>query len=403
MVFRKSAGRHVAAGGRIQAGGQTGDFARTGGTVGKNKKTLLLVCRDEATLAAVRAQFADPTSDGRFELEVCGDWQQACTRDRHFAAIVIDFCPPVSAATALPADFVATLDALRPGCAGILLAEREEIAAATALIDGRQHWRVVAKPWRQDELALLVAETIRYAATVASAAGPALPRPTATTLRTAPVLAELPDHQLDILAAVTAWRRHAPGESLMRQNEHSGTVLFIVSGFAKIVRGGVHAQPPAGAPVSSERRARPRLETMVALIGPGDILGEVATLLGTGRSASVVALTPCEVIELPSQDFLSCMQRYPQFALAVARKLAKRLVDASRQVELMRGDLAGRIHALIRNCREQGLDTERWLSNAEIARMVGASRVAVSQIVSRTAGSSGNFPQSLTGPAASVN
>lgn len=298
------------------------------------------------------------------------------------AAVICDVRPPAQAEL----NFLSALTRLQPKCAVVLIGERENLAAVRALATGQSHWCVVPKPARDNELALIVEEAIRHARARAAQCAIASPRPTPTTLRTAPVLAELPDRQLEILAAFATWTRRAPGESLMRQNERENSVLFLVSGFAKIVRGGNHAQAPANSPVTSERRARPRLETMVALIGPGDILGEVAVLLGTGRSASVVALTPCEIIELPSQDFLSCMQRYPQFSLAVARKLARRLIDASRQVELMRGDLAGRIHALIRHCREQGLDTDRWLSNAEIARMVGASRVAVSQIVARMGG-----------------
>ena len=122
---------------------------------------------------------------------------------------------------------------------------------------------------------------------------------------------------------------------------------------------------------------------MLALLGPGDMVGEVTSLLDVGRSASILALTPCQLIRIGSDDFLTCLQHNAQFALAIARKLAQHLVSADRQVELMRGDLEGRIHAMLRHCRTIGLDTERWLNNAEIARMVGASRVAVSPIMGR--------------------
>lgn len=356
--------------------------------MGKHRTARLLVVSSETeTRQLVDQQFAASTGDSSFMPYVCSDAGSASEAPGHFTAAIVDVGDALPSAR-LPAGLVATLAARHPDLPGIVLADRDDLPAASALIDGHPCWRVVAKPWRQDELPLLVTETIRHAASRAAERLRPLPRPTVTTLHTAPVLAELPDSQLDILAAQATWKRHAAGDSLIRQNEQSGSVLFIVSGFAKIVRGGPQAQPPP--PVDAhERRTRTRPEAVVALIGPGDIVGEIAALLDTGRSASVVALTPCEVIALPNQDFLSCMQRHPQFALAVARKLASRLVDASRQVELMRGNLAGRIHALIRRCREQGLDTERWLSNAEIARMVGASRVAVSQIMGKLEASHG--------------
>ena len=49
----------------------------------------------------------------------------------------------------------------------------------------------------------------------------------------------------------------------------------------------------------------------------------------------------------------------------------------------MRGKVEDRVQALNRYCNSLGLDSERLFSNAEIARMVGASRVAVSQVVNR--------------------
>lgn len=208
------------------------------------------------------------------------------------------------------------------------------------------------------------------------------PRPTTTTLLTSPLLAELPESKLDWLAAVAIWRNHQPGELICLQNEATNSVYFIIAGFLKIMHGGREAAE-AKTGGKSERRRRPRQEVMVALLGPGDMVGEIAALLDTGRSASVVALTPCQVVIVPSQDFLACIHHHPSFALAVTRKMARRLIDANRQIELMRGNLEGRIHALLRHCTAIGLDTERWLSNAEIARMVGATRVAVSPIMGK--------------------
>ena len=49
----------------------------------------------------------------------------------------------------------------------------------------------------------------------------------------------------------------------------------------------------------------------------------------------------------------------------------------------MRGKVEDRVQALNRYCDSLGLNSENLFSNAEIARMVGASRVAVSQVVNR--------------------
>ncbi|MBK6906606.1 MAG: Crp/Fnr family transcriptional regulator [Rhodocyclaceae bacterium] len=202
-----------------------------------------------------------------------------------------------------------------------------------------------------------------------------VPKPSPITLRTVSVLSEFDHDELARLAEVAVWRKCAPDEIIARQNESSDQVFFVVSGFVKILRGGdlgFHAPPKS----DSERRIRMRQQVMVALLGPGDIVGEIGTLLDRGRSASIVALTHCEVVSIPGVYFMGELLAFPPFALAVVRKMAQRLVDADRQVELMRGELDDRIRALRRECLAKGLDVEQWLTQTEIARMVGASRSA---------------------------
>jgi CRP/FNR family cyclic AMP-dependent transcriptional regulator len=208
------------------------------------------------------------------------------------------------------------------------------------------------------------------------------PQPTPTTLRTIPLLADFPDSLLKKLVAVADWGQYQPGNEITRQNEVSGAVYFVVSGCVKILRGGGFADV-AQATGKQEMRLRSRHHVVVALVGAGDIIGELGALLECGRSATIVALTPCQIVSIPCRDFMACMQRHPPFAIAVASKIARRLVDTNRQVELMRGKVEDRVQALNRYCASLGLNSERLFSNAEIARMVGASRVAVSQIVNR--------------------
>lgn len=210
----------------------------------------------------------------------------------------------------------------------------------------------------------------------------ARPQPTPTTLRTVPLLADFPDKLLKSLATVADWGHYQPGMEITRQNEASGAVYFVVSGCVKILSGGGFADV-AQATGKQERRSRSRPQVVVALVGAGDIIGELGALLECGRSATIVALTPCQIVSIPCRDFMACMQSYPPFAIAVACKIARRLVNTNRQVELMRGKVEDRVQALNRYCNSLGLNSERLFSNAEIARMVGASRVAVSQVVNR--------------------
>ena len=228
----------------------------------------------------------------------------------------------------------------------------------------------------------LVAKASKRVAAMARVKEGVRPQPTPTTLRTVSLLADFPESLLETLAAVADWGEYQSGMEIARQNEPSGAVYFVVSGCVKILRGGGFADV-AQAAGKQEMRSRSRHQVVVALVGAGDIIGELGALLECGRSASIVALTPCQIVSIPCRNFMACMRSYPPFAIAVARKIARRLVDTNRQVELMRGKVADRVQALNRYCRSLGLNSERLFSNAEIARMVGASRVAVSQVVNR--------------------
>lgn len=303
----------------------------------------------------------------------------ARARSVRFDVVISDFRMPHMDGV----EFLQTLAQMQPWCARLALSGKSDTDALTRLVNDASIYRFLHKPWAMKDLQELVREAL-LAATRPSEPHPRgpLPRPTTTTLRTAALLATLPESHLEALAAVANWQVYKAGETIVRQNDESHAVHFVIAGYVKVVRGGSHTQS-VHTEGGDERRVRSRHQVMVALLGPGDMVGEVATLLDAKRSASIVALTPCQVLSLPGADFLATMQKQPEFALAVARKMARRLVQGDHQLELMRGDLEGRIHALLRQCRAIGLDTERWLNNAEIARMVGATRAAVSPIMGR--------------------
>lgn len=299
--------------------------------------------------------------------------------EQGFNAVIGDSCMPRPGGEA----FLNRIAELQPDCGRLLLGGDDQAGALGH--------RPLPRHWRSDELSTLLAAAIEHCGLLATARASRHPRPTLTTLRATPLLSELPDPQLAMLATTSNWLTLVPGQTVAHQNDHSDTVLFILSGYVKVVRGAV-ADTRSG----NERRHGGRPSVMLALLGPGDMTGEPAAFLGSRRSASVVALTPCQLVEVPGKLFLESLADHPGFAMSVMRKSARYRVEAERQIELMRGSVEARIHALVRHCRQIGLDTERWLTKAEIARMVGATRVAVSQIMSEIKLASPNNAKSMS-------
>ena len=314
----------------------------------------------------------------------------ACAGTQVFDVVISDYRMPVMDGVA----FLQAFSVLQPRCARLMLSGYSDTEAVSRMVDEAAIHRFIPKPWSRRELLVLLDEAISSVGSTVAPTSHSLPRPTSTTLRTSPLLAELPDATLERLALVAHWEGYNATETLMLQGEQSSSVYFVISGYVKVMRGSSPTNPRT-ALGSVDRRQRVRPPVMLALLGPGDVAGEVALWLNLSGSPALVALTPCQVIRFASADLVTCVQQYPPFALAVARKMALRLSDADQQIELMRGDLEGRIHAIIRHCKHIGLDVDRWLTKAEIARMVGATRVAVSQVMGRMNQAASELKQSF--------
>ncbi|MBA3236154.1 MAG: cyclic nucleotide-binding domain-containing protein [Chloroflexi bacterium] len=90
---------------------------------------------------------------------------------------------------------------------------------------------------------------------------------------------------------------------IARQGEIGTGFFIIISGAARVVRGG---------------------ET-VADLGPGDFFGELSVLDGRPRTAQVIANGPTSCLALATWDFEALLLDQPKVALAILRGLAGRL------------------------------------------------------------------------------
>jgi CRP/FNR family transcriptional regulator, cyclic AMP receptor protein len=72
-------------------------------------------------------------------------------------------------------------------------------------------------------------------------------------------------------------------------------------------------------------------EKELAVLGPGEHLGELALLARSVRLVSAVAATPCEVVEIAQRDYYRLQPQKPQaclkLALAIAGDLARQVAE----------------------------------------------------------------------------
>ncbi len=122
----------------------------------------------------------------------------------------------------------------------------------------------------------------------------------------------------------------------------------------------------------------------VAVLGPGQLFGTSALFGAALTGQRVVALDDVVMCEAPVGQFLTAMAAHPRLAGKVVTLLARQLFELEQSVERVASDsVAERLADLLLRVarRERGAIEVRDLSEADLARMIGASRESVSRLI----------------------
>jgi CRP-like cAMP-binding protein len=135
-------------------------------------------------------------------------------------------------------------------------------------------------------------------------------------LRAVDYLAPLDDDALAELVAHARRAHYGDGERIVSELETGADVFVLVHGSADIV-----VEPRRG-----ERK-------LLRSIGPGCAFGEMSSITGGLRSATVIATSACELLVIRDAAFDRLRARRPEVALVLLRTLGKRLAEADRAVD----------------------------------------------------------------------
>ena len=132
-------------------------------------------------------------------------------------------------------------------------------------------------------------------------------------------------------------------------------------------------------------------EITLALLGPGEIVGEMALIDDDVRSASVVALEPVSLLWIDRQTFEWARHEAPQLVDNLIRIQARRLRHMNAQyLALATLDVLGRVARQLLLLAETygyrepgGTRIQLRLTQEDIAHLVAATRVRVNQAISR--------------------
>lgn len=117
------------------------------------------------------------------------------------------------------------------------------------------------------------------------------------------------------------------GQTLFREGQPAEVMYVMLEGTASVLIG----------------------ETLVELAGPGALLGEMALVDDSQRSATVIARSDCRLISIDSRQFDLLIREEPAFARQVMRVMAERLRRMNERLTEAFGELS--VHVASRKAK----------------------------------------------------
>lgn len=160
------------------------------------------------------------------------------------------------------------------------------------------------------------------------------------------------------------------GEVLFREGQRGDRLYVIVTGKIKLGRS------------STDGR-----ENLMAILGPGEMFGELSLFDPGPRTATATAVADTELIGMGNESLHEYLKDRPAVSLALLASLARRLRRTNDSVaDLVFTDVPGRVAKALLDLAnrfgrpaEDGVLVAHELTQEELAQLVGASRETVNK------------------------
>ncbi|WP_424830704.1 Crp/Fnr family transcriptional regulator [Ruegeria sp.] len=184
------------------------------------------------------------------------------------------------------------------------------------------------------------------------------------------LLKSLPEQHVDTLLSHAIWRQYDRGETIFLQEEEAKAVHVVLAGWVKLFR-----MSPTGA------------EAVVSVFTRGESFGEAVALRNVPYPVSAEAVSPCEVMHIPSPVLLSLMREDPQIGISILAATFTHLHSLVAQLEQLKAQTgAQRVAEFLLNlceCQAGECDVELPYDKMLIAGRLGMKPESLSRAFSR--------------------
>ncbi|NQW01949.1 MAG: Crp/Fnr family transcriptional regulator [Rhodospirillales bacterium] len=185
------------------------------------------------------------------------------------------------------------------------------------------------------------------------------------------MLADLDERERKDVAQQCRWRRYGAGEQIIDRQNETTDIFFVVDGTVRVVNYSLSGR-----------------EVTFDDLSVGCHFGELAAVDSEPRSASVMALTQCNIASMTQDRFLHLLEKNPAIALKLMRGLTRMVRAATlRIMDLSTLAANNRVQAdLLRQARNR-IDAEGRAVispipvHADIASRVSTTRETVARVL----------------------
>lgn len=186
----------------------------------------------------------------------------------------------------------------------------------------------------------------------------------------APLFLALDPEGAAALRASLTERAVAKGEIIFQEGEPGDRLYVILEGKVKLGRS------------SNDGR-----ESLLAILGPGEMFGELSLFDPGPRTSTATALTDAVILALSNEQLRPWLAGRPEVAAALLQALARRLRRTNEAMaDLVFSDVPGRVAKALMDLGEkfgeitaEGLMVTHDMTQEELAQLVGASRETVNK------------------------